>query len=66
MIIFQQVDICLDLRCIDPNDPTQCISAKFSAAADGTKCAQGKWCIQGKCVDKSESYTVPDLHCNGK
>ncbi|KAF6022666.1 hypothetical protein EB796_019017 [Bugula neritina] len=55
--------ICLDLWCVLPEDSSFCYGT-LTAAVDGTECAADKWCLQGECVDKSETYSQPSQNCS--
>lgn len=42
--------ICTALHCTDPDDP---YTVKWStAAAEGTKCGEGKICLHGQCLNE--------------
>ena len=56
--------ICLNLWCAEAADDGVCVQA-YTAAADGTECDVGKYCIQGKCVTEGDVYTQLDQHCDG-
>ena len=56
--------MCHDLLCRTATS-ADCFSRK-SAAADGTECAEGKWCYQGECVDNGSVFVIPDQQCHGK
>uniref|UniRef100_A0A4X2KE08 A disintegrin and metalloproteinase with thrombospondin motifs 1 n=1 Tax=Vombatus ursinus TaxID=29139 RepID=A0A4X2KE08_VOMUR len=54
---------CTTLWCTGTSDGMLVCQTKHFPWADGTSCGEGKWCINGKCVNKTDNkYSFTPIH----
>eukprot|EP00111_Clytia_hemisphaerica_P001731 TCONS_00004887-protein len=52
-------NICSTMSCTNPSNPDKCFRSLYPAA-DGTKCAENKFCYHGRCIATSSEMHATD------